>query len=160
MKAAEILVKLLAERKMSVTTAESCTGGLVSALITAVPGASEVLEGAIVAYSPRIKENFLGVPAEIIERYGIVSAQTAAAMAKGAAKRFDADSAIALTGYAGPGGGDSENPLGTVWIGIACRSETLTQKVQIEGDRETVRLGAAQKALELLCDLLEQIDSN
>lgn len=160
MKAAETLVKLLAERKMSVTTAESCTGGLVSALITAVPGASQVLEGAVVAYSPRIKESFLSVPAEVIEHCGIVSSETAAAMAKGAAERFTSDCAIALTGYAGPDGGDQDNPIGTVWIGIVCRTQTLTHKVHIEGDRDAVRLGAAQKALELLCSLLGQTDSN
>lgn len=151
---AEKLVKLLAERRLTVTTAESCTGGLVSALITAVPGASDVLEGAIVAYAPRVKEEFLGVPADVIDRCGIVSAETAAAMAKGAADRFAADCALALTGYAGPSGGDSENPVGTVWIAASCKDRTVTKKVIVRGDRDSVRLGAAEAAIELLCALI------
>lgn len=153
---AEPLVKLLTDRKMTVTTAESCTGGLVSALITSVSGASEVLEGALIAYSPRIKCELLGVPASTIERCGVVSSETAEAMAKGAQAHFAADCAIALTGYAGPGGGDDDNSVGTVWIGIACKSKTLTQKVHIDGDREAVRLGAAEQALDLLYALIMQ----
>ncbi len=162
MNIAEKLVKLLAERRLTVTTAESCTGGLVSALITSVSGASDVLECALVAYAPRIKHDFLGVPAETIERHGVISAECAAAMAEGAAKYFAADCALALTGYAGPTGGDRENPVGTVWIAAvipidgAHTSKTVTRRVQIEGDREAVRSGAALAALSLLFELLTE----
>lgn len=158
MKTAEKLVKLLAERHLTITTAESCTGGLVSAHITAVSGASDVIEGAIVSYSERIKQDFLGVPHEVIAQSGVVSAETAAAMAKGARERFSADCALALTGYAGPTGGDSDNPVGTVWIGAlfpnGTSHQTVTQKVVLDGDRDTVRAGAAEAALALMLDLL------
>lgn len=160
MNTAEKLVKLLAERHLKITTAESCTGGLVSAAITAVSGASEVLEGAIVAYSPRIKCELLGVPSETIEKYGVVSSETAEAMAKGARECFNADCALALTGYAGPTGGDSENPVGTVWIGavtpFGTTHRTVTLKAFIEGDRDAVRRGAAEEALSLMLNLLGQ----
>lgn len=158
MNSAEKLVRLLTERGLTVTTAESCTGGLVSSMLTAISGASEVLEGALVAYAPRIKQDFLGVPSEVIEQCGVVSAECAAAMAEGARAYFSADCAIALTGYAGPTGGDNENPVGTVWIGIACPDESgtrmLTERIHVDGDRDAVRLGAAEAAIDLLLTLL------
>lgn len=161
MNVAEKLVKLLTERHLTVTTAESCTGGLVSSLITAIPGASEVLEGALAAYAPRVKRDFLKVPSEIIEECGVVSPECAAAMAQGARALFSADCALALTGYAGPTGGDAENPIGTVWIAAVIptgnavdRHQTVTRKIRIDGDREAVRRGAAEAALSLLYELL------
>ncbi len=177
MNTAAQLIKQLTERHLTVTTAESCTGGLVSGLITAQPGASAVLEGALVAYSPRIKQSLLGIAPEIIERAGVVSSECALAMAEGARRLFSADCALALTGYAGPGGGDAENPVGTVWIAAIAPNSTSSEiadaalsevgtnltprplthavrRICIDGDRQTVRLKAAEAALSLLLSLL------
>lgn len=161
MTSAEKLVRLLQKRRLTVTTAESCTGGLVSALLTAVPGASDVLEGALVAYSPRIKQSFLGVSPEIIESTGVVSPECASAMAEGAKQAFSADCAMALTGYAGPGGGDECYPVGTVWIAAAAPglAQPALRCIHVEGDREAVRHGAAQAVIALLTELLEKSES-
>ncbi|MGM9648080.1 MAG: CinA family protein [Eubacteriales bacterium] len=154
--AATRLVNLLARYGLTVTTAESCTGGLVSAAITAVPGASSVLDGAIVTYSEAVKGRFLEIDPAILYEVGVVSAECAKAMAEGAAKLFAADSAIALTGYAGPGGGDENNPVGTVYIAATLFGETAVRRLSLSGDRDAVRKGAAKAALELLSDLIDE----
>ncbi|MBQ8381664.1 MAG: nicotinamide-nucleotide amidohydrolase family protein [Clostridia bacterium] len=154
--AAARLVALLTRYGLTVTTAESCTGGLVSAAITTVPGASSVLDGAIVTYSPAVKGRFLEIDPAILYEVGVVSAECAKAMAEGAAKLFAADSAVALTGYAGPGGGDEENPVGTVYIAATLFGETAVRRLTLSGDRDAVREGAAQAAINLLCEQIEE----
>lgn len=153
---AEHLISLLRERGYTVTTAESCTGGLVSAALTSVSGASEVLEGAIVTYSPAVKAKFLSIDPLLLEREGVVSAACAKSMAEGAAKLFSADCAIALTGYAGPGGGDEQNPVGTVYIAAALHENTAVCRLSLTGDREEIRRAAAKQAIELLCRCIER----
>ena len=155
--AAQELVKLLSERGLTVTTAESCTGGQVSAAITSIPGASSVLDGAIVTYSPGVKGRFLNINPSILYEVGVVSAECAEAMAKGAAALFAADAAIALTGYAGPGGGDPENPTGTVYIAVALFGQTTVRRLSLEGDRNEVRAAAAKEAICLLCEKIREI---
>jgi nicotinamide-nucleotide amidase len=103
-------------RGLTLATAESCTGGLVAARLTSVPGSSDVVVGGIVAYSDDVKRTELDVPAELIERHGAVSVEVAAAMAQGARARLGADIAVAVTGIAGPGGGTPEKPVGLVYL--------------------------------------------
>ena len=138
-------------RGWTVTAAESCTGGLVSAALTDVPGASEVLERSVVTYSNGAKTTLLGVPGEVLAAHGAVSAATAEAMAAGARAAADADLAVAVTGIAGPGGGSAEKPVGLVWFGVADRQGVTTHESRF-GDpgREAVRAAAVTRALELL----------
>ena len=101
-----VLVKLLSENKLKISAAESCTGGLLAAMITSVPGASAVIEGSVVSYSESVKINTVGVPAAVIEKYGVVSVETAREMANGVRKLFGADVGVGITGWAGPDIGD------------------------------------------------------
>lgn len=115
---AEKTVKLLIEKGITISTAESCTGGLISEKITSVSGASAVFELGICTYSERIKSEFLGVPAETIEKYGVVSEETALSMVQGLKKCSGADICVSVTGIAGPSGGTEKQPVGTVYIGF------------------------------------------
>ncbi len=151
------LINLLAKRKKKLTTAESCTGGMIAAEITSVPGASKVFEGGFVAYSERLKEKILGVSAAVISQNGVVSEEVATDMANGALKRTDADIAVAITGFAGPTGGTKDAPTGTVWFAVATKSDCITKKIRFEGDRESVRLQAVEAAIELLYTGSEEI---
>ncbi|CAN5398436.1 competence/damage-inducible protein A [soil metagenome] len=118
---AEVVVGLLGDRREAISTAESCTGGLIASMLTDVPGASEVFRTGYVTYSNEAKEELLGVPGDLLERHGAVSEPVARAMAAGALERSGDDHAIAVTGTAGPGGGTPEKPVGTVFIGLASR---------------------------------------
>ena len=147
---AQKLVNLLNEYHLTVTTAESCTGGLVSAAITSIPGSSAVLDGAIVTYAPSVKGRFLDIDPVILYEKGVVSPECAKAMAEGAAKLFCSDTAIATTGYAGPGGGDVDNPVGTVYIAAFAFGTTTVCRLLLDGDRDSIRKQAVDEALELL----------
>jgi nicotinamide-nucleotide amidase len=134
-----------------VVTAESCTAGGVARLITEVPGSSKYFLGGIIAYHNEIKQRFLGVRAEELERSGAVSSEVAQAMARGARERFRSDWAISVTGIAGPGGGSEEKPVGLVYFGLASPDGTVTvAKRVLGGDRTTIRLASARLALDLL----------
>ena len=148
---AHVLGRHLIESGLTVATAESCTGGLVAAQLTEVPGISAVFREGFVTYSNEAKERTLGVPREVIERCGAVSAEVAAAMASGARAVAGADLAVSLTGVAGPGGGTAEKPVGLVWFGLAREGEvaTLERRMHDVG-REGIRRYAAHAALELL----------
>lgn len=132
MKLEEEIGKLLIANNLSLSTAESCTGGGVAALITSVPGSSGYFKGGIVAYDNEVKKNLLGVSPETLSAYGAVSRETVIEMAKGAMNRLKTDCAIATSGIAGPGGGTLEKPVGTVWIAVAYKNEIVTMK--LEGD--------------------------
>jgi nicotinamide-nucleotide amidase len=144
------------ERDLRIATAESCTGGMVAAALTSIPGSSEVLEAGLVAYSNAAKTALLGAPAELIARRGAVSAQTARAMAEGAVERTGADLAVAITGIAGPGGGSVEKPVGLVYFATAMKgAETVLHREVFAGrDRAGVREAATCTALELFMDRL------
>ena len=114
-----IIGKLLREKKATLCTAESCTGGYIAHKITSVPGSSDYFTGSVVAYANEVKENFLNVPADLINKYGAVSEQVAGLMAVNSRNIFDTDYSIACSGIAGPDGGTEEKPVGTVWIGVA-----------------------------------------
>lgn len=138
-----------------IVVVESCTGGLVGAAITEVPGCSDVFEGGFITYADEAKTGFVGVAGDLIETFGAVSIATAWAMAQGALKRSRADVAVAVTGVAGPGGGSLHKPVGTVVFALADRSEDPTRVVADQkqfGDlgRAGIRLQAALCALDLL----------
>ncbi len=153
---AAALVARLAERKLTVSTAESCTGGLIASSIVDVPGASAVFPGGAVTYAPSVKTALLGVPEELIEKRGVVSAEVAAAMAEGAKKRFGTDLAVSVTGVAGPDGGTPDAPVGCVYIGIATESKTVTFREDIPGDRDEVRRDAAERAIRHCLELTNE----
>ena len=141
------------DRGWHLATAESCTGGLVAAALTAIAGSSDVVERGFVTYSNAAKTALLGVPAETIAAHGAVSAQTAAAMAKGAVARAPVDLAVAITGVAGPGGGTPQKPVGLVYLGLARKDGAARIERRIfPGDRAEIRQAALVLALELLHD--------
>lgn len=153
---AEIVLDLCRRRGSKLATAESCTGGLVGAMLTEVPGSSEVFLGGAVAYSNESKVEQLGVPPQVLERHGAVSPETAAAMAEGARDRLGADVAIAVTGIAGPGGGTPRKPVGLVCLHAAGPDGHRAADFVVPGNREIVRRRAAVSALHLVRSLLSQ----
>lgn len=146
----ENIVKLLDERQMSLTTAESCTAGLLSGRIMNVAGASSVYNEGYITYSNDAKEKLLGVNHETLEQYGAVSPQTAREMAEGAAKSAGADAALAVTGIAGPGGGTKEKPVGLVYIGCYVKGQVRVEEYHFTGNRNKNREYAVVRALTLL----------
>ncbi len=137
-------------------TAESCTGGMVSARLTEIAGSSDVVERGFVVYSNESKVELLGVSAEQLGHYGAVSVQVARAMAEGALARSRADVAISITGIAGPGGATARKPVGLVYLGVASKGrETRVERQHFTGDRAAVRAAALERALELLDSALD-----
>jgi len=151
-----LVLDLCRGRGLTLGTAESCTGGMVAQRLTSVPGSSEVFVGAVVAYADEVKARELGVPREILERHGAVSAETAAAMAAGARERLGADLAVAITGIAGPGGGSDEKPVGLVFLHAEGPDGSRSADFVFPGDRDSIRRRAAVTALHQLRRLLEQ----
>jgi nicotinamide-nucleotide amidase len=138
-------------RGWRIATAESCTGGLVAAALTAVAGSSDVVERGFVTYSNAAKTELLGVPPATIAAAGAVSAETVAAMAEGALLRAAADLAVSVTGIVGPGGGSAEKPVGLVFLSLATRGGSRrTERHLLPGDRAAVRGAALDRALELI----------
>jgi nicotinamide-nucleotide amidase len=152
----ELVLDLCRAAGFTLGSAESCTGGMVAERLTSIPGSSDVFVGAVVAYSDDVKARELGVPQEILERHGAVSAETAVAMAAGARERLGADVAVAVTGIAGPGGGSDEKPVGLVFLHAEGPTGSRSADVVFPGDRGSVRRRAAVTALHLVRRLLEQ----
>jgi nicotinamide-nucleotide amidase len=146
----ELVLELCRERRLTLATAESCTGGMVAARLTSVPGSSDVFVGGVVAYANAVKVGQLGVPDDELRVHGAVSAEVAAAMAAGARERLGADVAVAVTGVAGPGGGTSEKPVGLVYLCAAGPSGERPVELGLPGDRATVRARATVAALHLV----------
>jgi nicotinamide-nucleotide amidase len=151
-----IVLDLARTGGLTLATAESCTGGLVGARLTSVPGSSDAFVGGVVAYDDRLKRQLLEVPEETLARHGAVSAETAAAMAHGARQALAADVAVSVTGVAGPGGGTPEKPVGLVYLHAASPAGEETMELRLPGDRAAVRRRAAASALHLLRRLLAQ----
>lgn len=137
-------------RGVTISTAESCTGGGLSACFVSVPGSSSWFKGSAVAYQNEIKTGLLGVSEKILSEKGAVSKECAAAMAEGARRIFDTDLAVSITGIAGPDGDGSDNPVGTVWIGIALSYETKTKCFHFKGSREDIRHLTIMEALSMI----------
>jgi nicotinamide-nucleotide amidase len=153
----ELVLSLARGFGLSLATAESCTGGLVAARLTSVPGASDVFHGSVVSYDNEVKIAQLGVSDETLAAHGAVSAQTAAEMAQGARTSLAADVAVADTGIAGPGGGTPEKPVGLVYLHVSAPGLEEGRELRLPGDREAVRRRATTAALHLLRELLPQI---
>jgi nicotinamide-nucleotide amidase len=158
--AARRLLALCRARGLKIATAESCTGGLVAAALTEIPGSSDVVDRGFVTYSNEAKHEMLGVPNVTLKKYGAVSEQTAVAMAKGALKNSDADIAVSITGIAGPGGATPGKPVGLVHFAAAGRHGTIHRAKKF-GDigRRKVRLKSVSEALDMLATLARQASS-
>ena len=155
---AEALLSACRARGIRLATAESCTGGLIAGVLTAIAGSSDVVDRGFVTYSDAAKAEMLGVPAVLIARAGAVSEPVAASMAHGALSRSAAGLAVAVTGIAGPGGGSAEKPVGLVWFGVAARdAPPQTVSRVFPGDRTAVRVATVRVALELLRDALARM---
>ena len=154
--AAQAVIDLCRARGWTLATAESCTGGLVGAALTAPAGASDVYVGGVIAYSNEVKRAQLGVTEETLQAHGAVSAETAASMAAGARRELDADLAVSVTGIAGPGGGTPEKPVGLVFMTVESPDGHFAERLQLPGDRDAIRVGATDAALRLLRRVLSQ----
>jgi nicotinamide-nucleotide amidase len=146
----ELVLELARTRGLTLATAESCTGGIVAARLTGIAGSSDVYVGGVVAYANPVKVSALGVPEELLETHGAVSAEVAAAMARGARERLGADVAAAVTGIAGPGGGTAQKPVGLVFLHVEAPDASRGIRLHLPGDREAVRVRAATYVLHLL----------
>ncbi|WP_230397215.1 CinA family protein [Novisyntrophococcus fermenticellae] len=144
------VVRLMKEKKLTLTTVESCTGGAISARIVNVPGASDVFMQGFVTYSNEAKHHLAGVRNETLNQFGAVSEQTAREMAEGAVKRTGTDIAVSVTGIAGPGGGTKEKPVGLVYIGCCCKGETTIKELHLTGSRMQIREQSVVCTLTLL----------
>ncbi len=147
--AAASLSQKLRERAQIITTVESCTGGLVGASITAIPGSSDIYPGGFITYSNGLKQRMVGVSLDTLKAHGAVSAQTAIEMAMGGMRQTNADWSISITGIAGPGGGSDEKPVGTVWICGASSGTQDCRRFVFPGDRDQVRQRAARSSMQL-----------
>lgn len=159
---AQLSVKVgnrLRDERLMLTTAESCTGGLVAAAITDVSGSSQWFERGFVTYSNQAKSEMIGVPPELIDKHGAVSEPVARAMAEGALLNSRAQISLSITGVAGPGGGSPEKPVGMVCFAWSNRVTTLVETKRFKGDRTQVRSQAAQHALRGVVEFLDQAEA-
>lgn len=154
--AAEQLLKVLKRQGLHISTAESCTGGMVASALVGLSGASDVFEEGYVTYSNQVKQKRLGVQQETLDRYTAVSSQTAAEMAEGVHTRTGADLTVSVTGYAGPDDGEDGTPAGTVYVGTWYRGEIQTRHYRFQGDRNSCRRQAAQAAVMFALERMEQ----
>jgi len=154
---ATALLELCRRKKLRIATAESCTGGLIAATLTEIPGSSDVVDRGFVTYSNEAKQAMLGVPAVTLSQFGAVSRETAAAMATGALANAPAELAVSVTGIAGPGGGSPGKPVGLVHFAAAARRGGLIQRERRYGDigRSEVRNASVVEALDMLRELAE-----
>jgi nicotinamide-nucleotide amidase len=146
------LLDLYRTKQLRITTAESCTGGMIAAAITDIAGSSDVFDRGFVTYSNEAKSQ-LGVPADLIAQHGAVSVHVAREMAAGALKHSKADVAVAVTGIAGPGGGSDAKPVGLVYLAVARRgADPAIERHQFHGDRAEIREATVERALEMLAE--------
>lgn len=149
------LLDLLVKNQLRLAVAESCTGGLVSAAVTDIPGISQVYAGSITSYENAVKERLLKVPSEVLSTVGAVSEECAAFMAKGVADALNCDAAVSTTGIAGPAGAVPGKPVGTVCIGYYLKGRVFTETNHFTGNRSEVRQAAVHRSLTHLVELLE-----
>jgi nicotinamide-nucleotide amidase len=148
---AAALLQVCRTRHLKLATAESCTGGLIAAVLTAIAGSSDVVERGFVTYSNAAKTEVLGVPAELIDAVGAVSEPVVQSMAEGALQRSQADIVISVVGVAGPGGGSADKPVGLVWFGLAQRGRPVASEHHVfPGDRTAIRSAAVAQAFALI----------
>ncbi len=152
------IVKVATEKGITLSTAESLTGGMISTELTSVPGSSSVFKGAVVSYDLSVKSSVLDVDEKLLEIEGAVNAQTAQEMARGARARLDADVAVSATGIAGPSGAEPGKPVGTVFLGIAGDKGSSSERFVFEGDRQQVRLLSTKEALRMMLAYIDPLD--
>ncbi|NLK00455.1 MAG: CinA family protein [Clostridia bacterium] len=150
----EILIK----GKKSIALAESCTGGLIASLITDVPGSSKYFGYGIISYSNEAKTKLLGVKKDTLRDYGAVSKETAQEMALGVRKISSSDYGLSVTGIAGPGGGSSDKPIGLVYVGFSSNKGESCQRLDLEGNRQEIRLKTADLALNYLLEKIDEVE--
>ena len=150
------LAEVLKAEGLMCATAESCTGGLIGAMLTAVSGSSEWYEGGVISYSNGVKMGLLGVREEDLAAFGAVSEAVVRSMALGACRATGAALSCAVSGVAGPGGGSAEKPVGTVWIGWSLHGETRARKFLFPGDRDEVRAQTAREAVKGMLDWVRE----
>ena len=153
-----VVGRLLLRSKKTLSTAESCTGGLVGHLLTEIPGISRSYLGGVVSYSNEAKSDLIGVPPDLIAKFGAVSPEVAEAMALGCRQRFQSDLAIGITGIAGPDGGTEAKPVGLVYVSVNHQGGTKTVKYDWPGDRSSIKIRSARTALNLVRLHLQSID--
>ena len=151
--------ELLWEKEKTLATAESCTGGRIAEAVIAVPGASKYFKGGIICYVNEVKERLLGVSHELLEEKTAVCEEVAVEMVKGACATLDTDYAIAATGFAGPGGGTKEIPVGTIWLACGTKDKVITRKVEEDHGRDINLAIATNVAIQLFRDFLKQEDA-
>jgi PncC family amidohydrolase len=156
----EQALKALADQHLTLVVAEGDTGGALLEGLTAVPGSSAVVLGGVVAYHDDLKRGVLGVPPELLQQYGAVSAQVVEAMAAGARRLVNADIGVATTGIAGPGGATATKPVGLAFVAAASAERSLVREHHWHGDRQTNRRASAEAAMQLLVELLSSTYSN
>ncbi len=149
---AENVVKVMTIRAKTLVTVESCTGGLIAAAITEIPGASDIFDCGLVTYSNRVKSDLVKVRPETLEEYGAVSPQTAREMMKGGLVLSNADFGVSVTGIAGPGGGSENKPVGLVYIACGDHDKVIVEENRFTGTREEIREATVNKALEMIMD--------
>jgi nicotinamide-nucleotide amidase len=147
---AAVLLERCRMKQRTISVAESCTGGLLGARLTAIPGSSDVFLGGVIAYDNRVKREFLDIPDAQLRDHGAVSEPVARAMASSVRARFETSIGMAITGIAGPGGGTAEKPVGTVWIAVDAEGAVIARRFNMIGDRDEIRRRSAQTALEML----------
>lgn len=159
------VVKYMTAQGLTLSLAESCTGGLIAAAITSVSGASQIFLGSAVTYTEDVKTKLLGVSRQTLAKYTVYSEQTALEMSRGANELFGSDYSVAVTGIAGPSGGTSEKPVGTVYISVASREKQTVRRFDLCGDRNyeydkldrrSIRMLTVMHSLEMLADVLEE----
>lgn len=155
---AEDIAARLLDNKLILATAESCTGGMIAAAITDLPGSSQLFSGAVVAYSNQIKINVLAVPEQIIAKYGAVSSECVSAMVEGICKKFGTDVGIAVSGVAGPDGGTPQKPIGLVFIGVKLRDKQVIKEYRFRGSRAAIRRRAVIQSLLMLRGMLVDVE--
>jgi PncC family amidohydrolase len=151
------VAKRLTEQGLTLSAAESCTGGLLSAKITDVPGASKFYKGGVCTYCNEMKNQILGVRQETLDMFTAVSEQTAAEMAAGCARVFGTDIAIGITGYAGPEGGEDGTPVGTIYIGISCKGKVRVKRLYDPSGRANARENVCKEAALMVLTEIEKI---
>ena len=153
----EVVGDLLKNKGFKVAVAESCTGGMLGEMITRIPGSSKYFQGGVISYNAQVKEELLKVPSEVIKKYGEVSRQVAELMAEGVRKCCHSDIGISITGIAGPGGATKKKKVGLVYMALADGKKTITQKHQLFGNRQLIRLRSARRALNMLRMYLKEV---
>ena len=156
----EDLIKFLITHKLTIATAESCTGGLISKRITDIPGSSQAFIGGVVSYSNEMKKRWLGVSQTTLVNYGAVSGETVEEMVNGIKNETRADIGVAVSGIAGPSGGTKEKPVGTVFIGVAYKNHREIRKFKFDGARDEIRNKCADEVLTIIQQILREHFSN